>query len=510
MMNEKLSILDVTLRDGEQTQGVVFSAQEKLNVARKLLLNVKVDRVEVASARVSRGELESVKNIMKWAEKESFADKIEILGFVDHNLSVDWIVETGAKNLNLLTKGSEKHLTLQLKKTVEEHIDDIKRTVEYAVSKGVNANVYLEDWSNGFLNSPDYVEKLVTGISDFPITRIFLADTLGILSPDELFAGVRFMYDRFPNKHFEFHGHNDYDLSVANCLSAIKAGIKGLHVSVNGLGERAGNSPLEAVITAIHDKLGLQTGVNEGEITNISKLVEVFSGKRISDNRPIVGKDVFTQTAGVHADGDKKANLYANPILPERFGRKRSYALGKLAGKASISENMKQLGIVLSSELEKKVLDKVIEMGDRGIIVSAEDLPFLIADLSGDEIETRIKIISCETKSGKGIRPYAQLRVMFDKKEIDSEGYGDGGYDAFMNALRVIAKDNKFELPELLDYEVRIPPGGKTSALVETIITWSGDPMNNRNQSFRTVGLHSDQTSSAIMATEKMLNLILK
>jgi D-citramalate synthase len=168
---------------------------------------------------------------------------------------------------------------------------------------------------------------------------------------------VQFMISRFPNTHFEFHGHNDYSLSVANCLSAVKAGVRGLHVSVNGLGERAGNSPLESVVTALHDKMNIKTGIVETEITAVSKLVEVFSGKRISENRPIVGQDVFTQTAGVHADGDKKGNLYANPILPERFGRKRSYALGKLAGKASISENLKQQGMVLSPELEKKLLE---------------------------------------------------------------------------------------------------------------------------------------------------------
>lgn len=507
-MEEKkyeVEILDVTLRDGEQTRGVSFTTEEKLNIAKFLLLNVKVNRVEVASARVSRGEQVTVRTIMNWAEKENLADKIEILGFVDSNQSVDWMVESGARTLNLLTKGSLNHLTNQLRKTITEHVDDIRRTVDYAMSKNIRVNVYLEDWSNGFLHSPEYVGEFVRHLKKLPIQKIFLADTLGVLSPDETAEAVNFMVKEFPGTHFEFHGHNDYSLSVANCLSAVRMGAMGLHVSVNGLGERAGNSPLEAVVTALHDKISVKTTVVEAEITPVSRLVEVFSGKRISDNRPIVGQDVYTQTAGVHADGDKKGNLYANPILPERFGRKRSYALGKLAGKASISENLKQLGMVLSPELEKALLEKVIELGDAGFTVTAEDLPFFIADLSGNRNEKIFHLESWMVTSGKNVLPIASITARYKDKTYKDTGSGDGGYDAFMDALSKVTTKNGITLPLLVDYNVRIPPGGKSSALVETIITWE----YNEN-TFRTIGLDSDQLTAAILATEKMLDLLLR
>lgn len=503
--NPEIEILDVTLRDGEQTRGVSFTTEEKLNIAKFLLLNVRVDRVEVASARVSRGELLTVRTIMDWAGRENLDSKIEILGFVDHKHSVDWISESGAKTLNLLTKGSLNHLKNQLRKSIDEHLSDIEKTVSYATSKNINTNVYLEDWSNGYLHSPDYVENFVSQLVQFPIKKIFLADTLGVLSPDETHNAVKFMIDRFPNIHFEFHGHNDYSLSVANCLSAVSMGVKGLHVSVNGLGERAGNSPLEAVVTALHDKLNTKTKIIESELTAVSRLVEVFSGKRISENRPIVGQDVFTQTAGVHADGDKKGNLYANPILPERFGRKRSYALGKLAGKASISENLKQLGMVLSSDLEKLLLEKVIELGDAGLNVTTEDLPFLIADLSGNQSQKIFVLESWMVTSGKNVLPIASITARYKDKIFKDTGTGDGGYDAFMDALSKITEKNEIPLPILCDYNVRIPPGGKTSALVETIITWEF-----KNETFRTIGLNSDQLTAAILATEKMLDLILR
>ncbi|MCE9501194.1 MAG: 2-isopropylmalate synthase, partial [Leptospira sp.] len=221
-------------------------------------------------------------------------------------------------------------------------------------------------------------------------------------------------------------------------------------------------------------------------------------------------QDVFTQTAGVHADGDKKGNLYANAILPERFGRKRSYALGKLAGKASISENLKQLGLVLSPETEKKVLERVIELGDQNKNITQEDLPFIIASLEGDLVQQEFEIVSCVVTSGKGIIPSANLSVLFKKENYKETGSGDGGYDAFMDALNKISRKIGIALPALIDYQVRIPPGGKTSALVETIITWDRNPDAKEENLLRTIGVDSDQVMAAVKATERMLNLILQ
>lgn len=504
---QKIQILDVTLRDGEQTQGVSFSTEEKLNIAKFLLQKLNVDRVEIASARVSKGELITVKTIMEWARKESLEDRIEILGFVDGGKTIDWMMETGVKVLNLLTKGSLKHLEKQLRKTPKEHFRDVSEMIQLAKSKGFVVNVYLEDWSNGFRDSPNYVMDFISHLTQEPIRYLYLPDTLGVLSPYETEYGIQMVLDKYPNLHVEFHGHNDYDLACANCLAAVKAGAKGVHVSVNGLGERAGNAPLEAVVTALHDKLGVETGIVEKEITHASRLVEVFSGKRISANRPIVGEDVFTQTAGVHADGDKKGNLYANPILPERFGRTRSYALGKLAGKASLQENLKRQGLVLSPDLEKKVLDRIIELGDQNKAVTPEDLPFIIADISGNTDSFVFKIQSCKVESGIGFSPKAKLKILLRGVEYEEEAGGDGGYDAFMNALVKIMNQQNIQLPLLYDYEVRIPPGGRTDALVETVITWK--KKYNGEETFRTIGVDSDQTVAAMKATEKMMNLIL-
>ena len=499
----QIEIMDTTLRDGEQTSGVSFTATEKLAIARLLLEELKVDRIEVASARVSEGEFRAVKKITDWAEKAGCIGRIEVLGFIDGNESIDWIVDSGAKVVNLLTKGSLKHLTGQLRKTPEQHVTDIKNVIHYAGEKGLSVNIYFEDWSNGMRNSRDYVFFLIDSLKAEPIIRFMLPDTLGILNYEETYDFLKMTLDRYPDLHFDFHSHNDYDLATANYFAAVKAGVKGVHTTINGLGERAGNAPLSSTIALLTDHCDVTIGVDETKINKVSKLVETFSGIRVPANKPIIGENVFTQTCGVHADGDNKENLYFNDLLPERFGRVRKYALGKTAGKSNIMKNLQELGIDLDQEAMKLVTKRVIELGDQKKDVTAEDLPYIISDvLKSRFIEQKIKIKNYSLSLAEGLKPVATIAIEINKKLYQETSVGDGQYDAFMKALLKIYKPLKKKLPKLIDYVVTIPPGGKTDALVLTAITWS----NSRE--FKTRGLDSDQTVAAIKATIKMLNII--
>lgn len=500
-----IEIMDTTLRDGEQTSGVSFTASEKLTIAQLLLTEVKVDRIEIASARVSEGEFDAVKKITRWAKSKGQLKKIEVLTFVDGNTSIDWMIKAGAKVMNLLTKGSLNHLTHQLKKTPAQHFAEIAAVISKAKKKGIECNVYLEDWSNGMRNSPDYVFQYLDFLAGQPVKRIMLPDTLGILEPNEVKHFLQLIIARYPGCHFDFHGHNDYDLGTANVLEAVKAGVHGIHLTINGMGERAGNAPLASAVAVLHDFLPhVKTGVAEKSLYQVSKLVETFSGFRVPVNKPVVGENVFTQTAGIHADGDKKNNLYYNDLLPERFGRQRKYALGKTSGKSNIENNLAQLGIELPEADLKKVTQRIIELGDKKEVVTQSDLPYIISDvIDSNTIEEKVKIVNYVLTHSKELRPSVTLQINIDGALFEEHAQGDGQYDAFMNALRNIYKQKKMHLPLLTDYAVRIPPGGKSDALCETIITWE-----NKGKEFKTRGLDSDQTVAAIKATQKMLNMI--
>lgn len=499
----KISIMDTTLRDGEQTSGVSFTDDEKLNIAKLLLDDLKVDRIEIASARVSEGELAAVKNICSWAQQKGHIDKIEVLGFIDGTTSVDWIINAGGNVLNLLTKGSLKHLEGQLRKTPEEHVRDIREVVEYAASKGLRVNIYLETWSNGMQDSPDYVYYLMDELQNTAIDRFMLPDTLGILNPEETYTFCKDMVDRYPKLKFDFHPHNDYDLAAGNVYYALKAGISCIHTTVNGLGERAGNVTLSSVIVVVKDHFGYDMSVDESKINKVSRIVESFSGIRIPPNKPIIGDHVFTQTSGVHADGDNKDNLYFNALLPERFNRRREYALGKLSGKANIIKNLEEMGIDLDPESMKKVTKRIIELGDMKENITPEDLPYIISDvLRSKAIKEKIQILNFSMSLANGLKPVASLKIKINGGVYEENSVGDGQYDAFMKALRKIYAKLEKSFPRLVDYSVSIPPGGKTDALVQTVITWKQD------REFKTRGLDPDQTIAAIKATVKMLNII--
>ena len=503
----KIEIMDTTLRDGEQTSGVSFVPHEKLMIARLLLEDLKVDRVEVASARVSEGEMEAVRMICEWAAQRNHLHKVEVLGFVDGKTSVDWIRQAGCQVLNLLCKGSLKHCTQQLQKSPEEHINDIKETIYYAHSQGILVNLYLEDWSSGMKHSPEYVFQLVDALQTAPVQRFMLPDTLGILNPLQVIEYMRKMKKRYPKKHFDFHAHNDYDLAVSNVLAAVLSGVKGLHTTINGLGERAGNAPLSSVQAILKDHFEAMTNIDESRLNDVSRVVESYSGIVIPANKPIVGESVFTQVAGVHADGDNKNNLYCNDLLPERFGRKREYALGKNSGKANIRKNLEDLGLKLDEESMRKVTERIIQLGDKKELVTQEDLPYIVSDVLKHDVEDdRVKLKSYIVNLAYGLRPMATVKVEINGKEYEENSSGDGQYDAFVRALRKIYKvtlGRKF--PMLTNYAVTIPPGGRTDAFVQTTIHWSFE-----GNEFRTRGLDADQTEAAIKATMKMLNIIEK
>jgi D-citramalate synthase len=504
--NHRVQIMDTTLRDGEQTPDVAYTPAEKFQLARLLLSEVRVDRIEIASTRVSKGEREAARLVTDWARKKRLLPRVEILGYCDGRASVDWVAGTGGRVMNLLVKGSERHCRTQLRLSPEKHRDAVAQTARHARRKRIRLNAYLEDWSNGVRDSFDYVFAMVQQLRECGADRIYLADTLGVFSPDDTSRYVGLMAATWPDTVFEFHGHNDYGLANANCLAAVRAGASGVHTSVNGMGERTGNTRLAEVVATLHDHTEFRTGVVESRLASISGLVATFSGKDVAANTPVVGRDVFTQTAGIHADGDMKGNLYASRLAPDRFGQRRKYALGKLSGKASLDHNLKRLGIALPPEDRELVLQRIVDLGDKKHTVVAEDLPYIIADVLKTPEEQLVRVHDYRVAVATGEPPRAEVTLRYKHRSAKADAQGDGGYDAFMTALRKAAKDLGLEVAMLTDFRVRIPPGGRTTALVETVISWRREA--RPRDTFATLGVDSDQLAAAVIATEKMLNAL--
>jgi D-citramalate synthase len=501
----KIEIVDTTLREGDQTSGVSFSSSEKLGITRLLLNELHVPRIEIASARVSVGEFESVKDVCTWATKHDCIEKIEILGFIDNGQSIKWVKGVGGQVINLLAKGSEKHCRQQLNKTPEEHAEDVRKEVMLAKEAGLRVNLYLEDWSNGMIHSQKYVYFMMDHLRDLPIEHFMLPDTLGIMNPNQVYEYCKRMVTNYPELKFDFHAHNDYDLATSNSFAAGLVGVKGLHCTINGLGERAGNAPLSSVVAVTHDMLRMRTDIDETKINKVSHIVEAMSGVIVPANKPIIGDSVFTQCAGVHADGDNKDNLYYNDLLPERFGRDRQYALGKTSGKANIARNLESLGIELSEKNIRKVTERVIELGDKKELVTPDDLPYIVSDVLKHDIQhNKVKIVNYALSLSHGLRPTATIKLEVDGSEYEQSAAGDGQYDAFVKAVKKIYKENlKRKFPNLTNYLVSIPPGGQTDALVQTTISWEYN-----GHTMKTRGLDADQIEAAIQATLKMLNMI--
>jgi len=502
IQSRHIQLMDTTLRDGEQTQAVSYSPDEKVNIAKTLLQSLRVDRIEVASARVSDGEKQAVKRINEWAREEGFEGCTEVLGFVDHTRSVDWIIEAGGSVINLLTKGSEKHCRDQLGKTLEQHIADILKTVDYALGKGLTVNVYLEDWSNGYKDNRDYVFALMDNLQRTGISHFMLPDTLGVMSPEEVYTNLNDMCTRYPELQFDFHPHNDYGLATANVMAAVRAGISSIHCTINCLGERAGNASLAQVAVVLRDKMNMELSIDESHLVRTSNMIENFSGKRIAANTPITGADVFTQTAGIHADGDQKGDLYKSALVPERFSRIHSYALGKMSGKASLKKNLELLDLNLSEENQKKVLAKVVQLGDSKQTITTDDLPFIIADVLESKDYHHIKLLNCSITSGFNLEATVSVRVDVKGEKHIASGSGNGGFDAFIDAINKVMKLHDYTLPALLDYEVRIPKGGHTNALTECVITWDCEQTTRRTR-----GVHSNQVFAAVLAALRLINI---
>ncbi len=496
--------MDTTLRDGEQVFGVSYTAEEKFIIGRFLLEKLRVDRLEVCSALSSDEDMEAARRLALFAEerlKKPFA--VEALIFMN-DASVEWIIESHVRTANLLVKGSKEHLTKQLRMKPKEQEALIEDVVSKLYDKGLRVNVYLEDVSYGIQEERSFVESLLDKLTGLEVNRVMLPDTRGILAPFQVRELFQPLLKEFRKLTFDFHAHNDYGLATANTLEVARLPFRGVHATVNGMGERTGNAALEEVVVAIRDFTDRRMNIVEKYLVPASALVQKYSGKRVAWNKPIVGENVFTHVAGVHADGEKKGNVYTSKLSAKRFGRAKAYSIGKLSGKASIELALKRLKVELNSQQVKAVLRRVVEMAERKSKITEADLLFLALEVKSEKVELPFKVEHISILSQKSLPSTCIARIVVKGREHVAYSSGDGGFDAFMKAVGPLLKRNSTFVPKLMDYVVGIPMGGDTDALVETTITW----MDKRGELFKTVGTNKDQVLAAISAAEKAVNFV--
>jgi len=454
----ELTILDTTLRDGEQTPGVSLTVEQKLLIARALDA-LGVDIIEAGMAIASEGDFKAIKEIA------NAGLNAEICSFARVKKSdIDAAADADADSIFMVAPSSDIHIKSKFpNKTKEDIIEMSVEAIEYAKERGLIVEFGAEDASRADLN---FVKELFRNAVEAGADRLTFADTVGVLTPERSEAIMKELTSEF-KVPIAFHGHDDFGLATANTIHAVKGGAKEIHVTVNGLGERAGNAALEEVVLALEVLYGIKTKINKQKIYDTSKLVEKLTRVPIPPNKPIVGENAFTHESGIHTSAIlRNANTY-EPISPEMVGRKRCIVLGKHAGRASVEAIMKELGYKATPEQMKEILARIKEMGDKGKRVTDADVRTIIETVLQIKRERRVKLKGLNVVCGKDIIPTASIVLEIDGKEIVSADVGLGPVDAAINAIKKAVSE--YADIELVSYHVDAITGG-TDALVDVIV----------------------------------------
>ena len=448
--------MDTTLRDGEQTPGVSLTSLEKLRIATKLD-EIGVEYIEAGSAITSEGERESIKDITS----QGFG--AEILSFSRPlTVDIDYCLDCDVDGVNLVVPTSELHIHDKLNISCDELIDLSNDAVDYCKDHGLVVELSAEDASR---SNVDFLRKVYSNAIDHGADRICVCDTVGILTPDsslDLFSKLNDF-----SVPIACHCHNDFGLAVANTLAALKGGASEIHTTINGIGERAGNTSFEECVVSINRLLPqFSTNVKIDQIYDISKLVARSTGVYIQPNKAIVGENAFAHESGIHSDGVIKNSATYEAITPELVGRKRKFIIGKHMGTHGLDNRLKELGLNVDDIQLKQICDDIKELADKGKTVTDVDLQVIADNVLQINHEDRIKLDELTIVSGNKVMPTASVKITVDDVEILNAGVGLGPVDAAINALKSV---DAFKDIDLIEYHVDSITGG-TDAFIDVII----------------------------------------
>ena len=454
----KIKVLDTTLRDGEQTPGTSFSPSEKLRIASKLD-EIGVNFIEAGSAVTSEGERESIKQI----SKEGL--NAEILSFSRPIIKdIDYCLECDVDAVNLVVPTSDLHITDKLKTTHDKLLNLSNNAIDYCKDHGLTIELSAEDASRSDI---DFLEKVFNEGIVHGVDRLCFCDTVGVLTPYKSYH----LFKRLTKLKapVSIHCHNDFGLAVANTISAVLGGSTEFHSTVNGIGERAGNTSFEEMIASLYVLHGdeFETDIKIGELYSASRLVSRLSGIYIQHNKPIVGDNAFAHESGIHSDGVIKNAKTYEPMNPELVGHKRRFIVGKHVGTKGLNTNLMELGLKVNKDQLNEIFSNVKSLADKGKTVTDVDLQAIAENVLNIDTEKRIELIDLSIVTGNKVMPTASVKLKIDGTEKLEAGIGIGPVDAAINAVNKAISD--FSDIELMEYHVDAITGG-TDALIDVIV----------------------------------------
>ncbi len=454
-----MRFFDTTLRDGEQTPGVSLEPNEKLKIAEKLS-SIGVNVIEAGSVAASVGECEAIRLISDAGLRAECCTYVRAL-----KEDIDLAADYGADSVHLVIPVSDLHIQKKLRKTRADVLKMAYDAVEYAKERGLIVELSGEDASRA---DPDFLLEVYRGGVDRGADRLCFCDTVGLLTPEKTAKVI----PPLCIAPLSIHCHNDLGLALANTLAALKAGASCAHVTVNGLGERAGNTPFEELVMALEILYNYRTSVVTGEIYQLSTLVSKLTGVALPVNKAIVGEMAFTHESGIHAHGVLREPSTYESVRPEQIGRKRRIVLGKHSGSASVEAALTEMNYRPEEKQLKEIVKRIKVLGDEGKRITDTDLMTIADAVMAIECRPVLRMKQFTVVSGSNVIPTASVTLVVHNEEITSAATGTGPVDAAMEALKKSVAD--VADIRLEEYHVDAISGG-TDALVDVTVRLSKD-----------------------------------
>ncbi|WP_048177000.1 2-isopropylmalate synthase [Methanosarcina sp. MTP4] len=443
MQNKKISVFDTTLRDGEQTPGVSLTSSQKLEIAHQLD-KLGVDMIEAGFPISSEGDKESVKSISNAGLDAVVCGLSRVL-----TKDIDACFESDVGLVHTFVPTSDVQRVYTIKKSREEVVELAVKAVEYIKDHGLKCMFSAMDATR---TEPGYMLEVFKAVQDAGCDIINVPDTVGVMSPSAMCRMIKDVAKeiRIP---IDVHCHNDFGLAVANSLMAVEAGASQVQVTINGIGERAGNADLSQTVMGLTAIYGAQTNIRTEYLVETSKMIENYTGVRLPPNTPVVGQNAFSHESGIHSHGvlEKSDTFEPGIMTPEMVGHRRRIVLGKHTGTHAVKKSLESAGIKANEKQLEEIVCKIKEIANKGKQITDADLFAVTSAVLGkaSSEEELIKLKEVSVMTGNTLTPTAVVKASIGGKEVIAANTGLGPVDAALKAVRdILGERNRFKLQE--------------------------------------------------------------